>query len=143
MSKYLDICILALNLKIFFYLYKCISWCHKHRCTWLFTTRNAFKELYAFYIKGFKYYIMNSDEHYKINGVKIKRKLGYIETHNYNYVPIIGTSMLKRRCNFQGYEINAMAEAWSPYISFDLKNATFNEFYGFYDVTYATQGMFY
>ena len=58
-------------------------------------------------------------EHYTINGEIKIIQLGFFSSV-YQYRPIIKSTFLERRGNFQGYKMKAMTEEIGPYVYFDL-----------------------
>ena len=45
--------------------------------------------------------------------------------------------------NFQGYQIKAMTESFSPFITINMNFAKYDEKSQTYDVTYSVQGLYY
>ena len=58
-------------------------------------------------------------EHYTINREIKINQLGFFSSV-YQYRPIIKSTFLERRGNFQGYKMKAMTEEIGPYVYFDL-----------------------
>ena len=58
-------------------------------------------------------------EHYTINREIKINQLGFFGSV-YQYRPIIKSTFLERRGNFQGYKMKAMTEEIGPYVYFDL-----------------------
>ena len=82
-------------------------------------------------------------EHYEINGEKIMNQLGFINWAIFKYKPMTKTPFLERRSDCRGYEIKVMTEEIGPFVFFDLDLAMYDANSQTYDVTYATDGMFY
>ena len=81
-------------------------------------------------------------EHYEVNGEKIINQLGFFNT-TFNYQPIVKTPFVERRSDFQGYTMKVMTEEIGPFVYFNMDSAPFDKKSETYDVTYATEGMFY
>ena len=58
-------------------------------------------------------------EHYTINREIKINQLGFFSSV-YQYRPIIKSTFLERRGNFQGYKMKAMTEEIGPYVYYDL-----------------------
>ena len=80
-------------------------------------------------------------EHYKINKRTIKNQLGFFNSV-FQYVPLINTTFVERRSDFQDYHMIAMTENSPPFIHFDLSSATYDETSDTYDVTKSVGGMY-
>ena len=81
-------------------------------------------------------------EHYEINGQIINQQLGYFNLQ-FEYIPLIKKTLLKRRNNFKGYHLIAMAETYFPFFYFNLSLASYEESSQTFDVTNVARGMFY
>ena len=81
-------------------------------------------------------------EHYKINKRTIKNQLGFFN-NAFQYVPLINTTFVERRSDFQDYHMIAMTEVSPPFIHLNLSSATYDETSDTFDVTKSVSGMYY
>ena len=82
-------------------------------------------------------------EHYTINNIGIKNKLGLFKSDTFQYVSTTNQSFIGRRSDFQGYHMKAMVEGLLPYNEVHISTAVFDENSQTYDVTQSVKGMFY
>ena len=81
-------------------------------------------------------------EHYKFNKRTIKNQLGFFNSA-FQYVPLINTTFVERRSDFQDYHMIAMTEDSPPFINLDLSSSTYDETSDTFDVTKSVGGMYY
>ena len=81
-------------------------------------------------------------ENYEINDKVTKRQLGFFN-NSLEYVQTMKLSFENRRGNFQGYQMKAMTEHYSPFTSIALSSAEYDEMSKTFDVTNSMEGMFY
>ena len=81
-------------------------------------------------------------EHYKINKRTIRNQLGFFNSA-FQYVPLINTTFVERRSDFQDYHMIAMTEDSPPFIHLDLSSSTYDETSDTFDVTKSVGGMYY
>ena len=81
-------------------------------------------------------------EHYKINKRTIRNQLGFFNSA-FQYVPLINTTFVERRSDFQDYHMIAMTEDSPPFINLDLSSSTYDETSDTFDVTKSVAGMYY
>ena len=81
-------------------------------------------------------------EHFKINGQNTINQLGFFND-SFHYIPIESKPFVERRSNFQGYQLKAMTDEYSPFTSINMDWAIYDEKSQTYDVTHSMKGMLY